>query len=75
MAHENGDEQRPTKRRHVQGMLDETDPLSPKKGRVGHKLNTHETKAISNHRPRPPGPRPYGTRPRPQEFDDRELKF
>ena len=27
MAHENGDKQRPTKRRHVQGMLDETDPL------------------------------------------------
>ena len=28
MAHENGDKQRPTKRRHVQGMLDETDPLN-----------------------------------------------
>ena len=28
LAHENGDKQRPTKRRHVQGMLDETDPLS-----------------------------------------------
>ena len=28
MAHENGDKQRPAKRRHVQGMLDETDPLS-----------------------------------------------
>ena len=28
MNHENGDKQRPTKRRHVQGMLDETDPLS-----------------------------------------------
>ena len=27
MAHENGDEQRQTKSRHVQGMLDETDPL------------------------------------------------
>ena len=27
MAHENGDKQRPAKRRHVQGMLDETDPL------------------------------------------------
>ena len=27
MAHENGDEQRQAKRRHVQGMLDETDPL------------------------------------------------
>ena len=27
MAHENGDKQRPTKRRHVQGMLNETDPL------------------------------------------------
>ena len=26
MAHENGDKQRPTKRRQVQGMLDETDP-------------------------------------------------
>ena len=28
MAHENGDKQRPTKRLHVQGMLDETDPLN-----------------------------------------------
>ena len=28
MAHENGDKQRPAKRRHVQGMLDETDPLT-----------------------------------------------
>ena len=28
MAHENGDKQRPAKRRHVQEMLDETDPLS-----------------------------------------------
>ena len=28
MAHENGDKQRPTKRQHVQGMLDETDPLT-----------------------------------------------
>ena len=28
MAHENGDKQRPAKRRHVQGMLDETDPLN-----------------------------------------------
>ena len=27
MAHENGGKQRPTRRRHVQGMLDETDPL------------------------------------------------
>ena len=27
MDHENGDKQRPVKRRHVQGMLDETDPL------------------------------------------------
>ena len=27
MAHENGDKQRPTKRQHVQRMLDETDPL------------------------------------------------
>ena len=27
MTHENGDKQRPVKRRHVQGMLDETDPL------------------------------------------------
>ena len=27
MAHENGDKQRPANRRHVQGMLDETDPL------------------------------------------------
>ena len=27
MGHENGDEQRPVKRRHVQGMLDETGPL------------------------------------------------
>ena len=27
MAHENGDKQRPVNRRHVQGMLDETDPL------------------------------------------------
>ena len=26
MAHENGDKQRPGKRRYVQGMLDETDP-------------------------------------------------
>ena len=28
MGHENGDKQRPTKRRHVRGMLDETDSLS-----------------------------------------------
>ena len=28
MAHENGDKQRPAERRHVQGMLDETDPLT-----------------------------------------------
>ena len=27
IAHENGDEQRQAKRRHVQGMLDKTDPL------------------------------------------------
>ena len=27
MGHENGDKQKPTKSRHVQGMLDETDPL------------------------------------------------
>ena len=27
MAYENYDRQRPTKRQHVQGMLDETDPL------------------------------------------------
>ena len=27
MVHENGDEQRQAKRRHVQGMLDERDPL------------------------------------------------
>ena len=27
VARENGDKQRPTKRRHVHGMLDETDPL------------------------------------------------
>ena len=30
MGHENGDKQRPAKRRHVQGMLDETDPLTLK---------------------------------------------
>ena len=30
MAHENGDRQRPAKRRHMQGMLDETDPLRGK---------------------------------------------
>ena len=29
MAHENGDKLRPNKRRHVQGMLDETGPLRP----------------------------------------------
>ena len=28
MAHENGNEQRQAKRRQMQGMLDETDPLS-----------------------------------------------
>ena len=28
MGHENGGKQKPTKRRHVQGMLDETDPLT-----------------------------------------------
>ena len=28
MGHENGEKQRPVRRRHVQGMLDETDPLS-----------------------------------------------
>ena len=28
MGHENGDKQRSAKRQHVQGMLDETDPLS-----------------------------------------------
>ena len=28
MGHENGDKQRLAKRRHVQGMLDETDPLT-----------------------------------------------
>ena len=28
MGHENGDKQRSAKRRHVQGMLDETDPLT-----------------------------------------------
>ena len=27
MGYENGGKRRPTKRRHVQGMLDETDPL------------------------------------------------
>ena len=27
IQNENGEKQRPTKRRHVQGMLDETDPL------------------------------------------------
>ena len=27
MGHENGDKQRLAKRRHVQGMMDETDPL------------------------------------------------
>ena len=27
MGHENGDKQRPAKKRHVQGMLDETAPL------------------------------------------------
>ena len=31
MGHENGGKQRLAKRRHVQGMLDETDPLSPKR--------------------------------------------
>ena len=31
MAHENGDKQRLAKRPHVQGMLDETDPLNTKK--------------------------------------------
>ena len=30
MAHENGDKQRPTKRPHVQGKLDEADPLGIK---------------------------------------------
>ena len=34
MAHENGDKQRPTKRRHVQGMLDETDPFNLLKFKV-----------------------------------------
>ena len=29
MGHENGGKQRLAKRRHVQGMLDETDPLIP----------------------------------------------
>ena len=33
MAHENGDKQRPNKRRHVQGMLDETDPSKGTSGR------------------------------------------
>ena len=28
MAHENGDKQKATKSQHVQGMLDETDPLT-----------------------------------------------
>ena len=28
MTHENGDKQRQSKRRQVEGMLDETDPLS-----------------------------------------------
>ena len=34
MGHENGHKQRPAKRRHVQGMLDETEPLRDK-SRVG----------------------------------------
>ena len=33
MAHENGDKQRETKSRHVQGMLDETEPLRERKER------------------------------------------
>ena len=32
MGHENGDKQRETKSRHVQGMLDETEPLRNTKG-------------------------------------------
>ena len=34
MAHENGDKQRLAKRRHVQGMLDETDPLTLEGGLI-----------------------------------------
>ena len=38
MGHENGDKQRETKSRHVQGMLDETEPLKirNKKNAIHH---------------------------------------
>ena len=40
MPHENGGKQRLAKRRHVQGMLDETDPLkSSKESAVDHKAD------------------------------------
>ena len=39
MGHENGDKQRPAKRRHVQGMLDETDPLKTLKDFPMSKIN------------------------------------
>ena len=40
MGHENGGKQRPTKRRHMQGMLDETDPLE-------FKLSQHLFRVLS----------------------------
>ena len=39
MAHESGDKQRPAKRRHVQGMLDEKEPLSTPTPDLSFKLN------------------------------------
>ena len=38
MAHENGDKQRQTKGRHVQGMMDETDPLTRKFVRLATRM-------------------------------------
>ena len=50
MAHETGDEQRPTKRRHVKGMLDDTDPLSLMNFRLYESSSTTlETRSHSNH--------------------------
>ena len=42
MAYENGDKQRPAKRRHMQGMLDETDPLN-------HCSNETESKKLKEY--------------------------
>ena len=73
MAYENGHKQRPVKRQHVQGMLDETDPLTFSKHLSLER--TDQSGRLLTYRPMIPKEEKKGLRNKEQKFAAKFLDF